>query len=165
MKQNIKIVPTSEAYAEILQQAVASVAKERQYLASLNGFTIEETAGFIKHLLSGGGTQYLALHAEQVVGWCDVECHRFEGFAHSAHLGMGVVASFRNQGIGKKLIEKTLSEAFNQGLTRIELEVYSSNEIAVNLYKRLGFVLEGTKKDAFKLDGKTDDILCMALLR
>lgn len=48
---------------------------------------------------------------------------------------------------------------------RIELEVFSSNEHAVALYRKLGFQVEGVKRRARRLDGDDDDIVFMALLR
>jgi putative acetyltransferase len=50
-------------------------------------------------------------------------------------------------------------------LTRLELEVYTDNEAAIQLYKRFGFELEGTlRQDAFR-DGQYVDSYKMARLR
>ena len=54
---------------------------------------------------------------------------------------------------------------FAQGLTRIELEVYESNQPAIALYERYGFAHEGRKRRGRILDGRSEDIVCMALLR
>ena len=60
---------------------------------------------------------------------------------------------------------KPLSQVFAKTLKRVELEVFASNEIAVGLYKREGFVIEGVKRFARFLDGAEDDILIMGCLR
>jgi RimJ/RimL family protein N-acetyltransferase len=57
-----------------------------------------------------------------------------------------------------------LREAPRQGFTRIELEVFESNARAIALYERRGFVHEGRKRAARILDGRTEDVLCMAWL-
>lgn len=49
-------------------------------------------------------------------------------------------------------------------LARIELEVFASNVAAIALYERLGFVHEGRKRSARILDGRIEDMLCMALV-
>ena len=51
------------------------------------------------------------------------------------------------------------------GLDRIELEVFASNVRAVELYRRTGFVEEGRRRCARKLDGVCDDILMFGILR
>jgi RimJ/RimL family protein N-acetyltransferase len=48
-------------------------------------------------------------------------------------------------------------------LERIELEVFASNTPAITLYEKKGFVVEGVKKKARKLDGVYDDMIQMAL--
>jgi len=110
-----------------------------------------------------GVPQFVAVRGEEVVGWCDVSPQRGEGFTHVGTLGMGVLRGFRGRGIGTRLMERTIGEAKERGLERIELEVYASNTPAINLYEKRGFALEGVKKKARKLDGVYDDIIVMAL--
>ena len=51
---------------------------------------------------------------------------------------------------------------FSGRFERIELEVFSSNQKAIQLYKSFGFVFEGRKRTARKLDGICDDFLMYA---
>jgi len=48
-------------------------------------------------------------------------------------------------------------------LERIELEVFASNAPAIKLYEKVGFVVEGVKQKARKLDDIYDDLIEMAL--
>ena len=61
------------------------------------------------------------------------------------------------------MMERTISKAKARGIERVELEVYASNVPAVSLYEKRGFLHEGVKRRARKLDGVYDDILVMAL--
>jgi RimJ/RimL family protein N-acetyltransferase len=45
----------------------------------------------------------------------------------------------------------------------VELEVYPDNQAAVLLYEQFGFVAEGLRRRARKLDGRYQDIELMAL--
>ena len=47
----------------------------------------------------------------------------------------------------------------------IELEVYTDNEKAINLYKKFGFKVEGTLKDYVFGEGKYIDAYTMARLK
>jgi RimJ/RimL family protein N-acetyltransferase len=71
----------------------------------------------------------------------------------------------RGKGLGTRLARAAIDRAWSDGLERIELEVFASNERAIELYRRLGFVTEGVKRRARKLDGQYDDNVLMALMR
>jgi RimJ/RimL family protein N-acetyltransferase len=75
---------------------------------------------------------------------------------------MGVLKANRGQGLGTALLVRSLEEARNQRLERVELEVYASNPIAIRLHKKYGFEEEGRKRNARKLDGMYDDLVWMA---
>ena len=47
-------------------------------------------------------------------------------------------------------------------MKRLELTVEVTNTIAINLYKRQGFVIEGTKKNTMFVDGVFVDEYMMA---
>ena len=84
--------------------------------------------------------------------------------AHSGVLGMGLLPAFRGKGHGAALIGATLTEAYRQGLVRIELTVHADNARAIRLYERIGFEKEGVLKDAVRLDGHYKDMFLMAIV-
>jgi putative acetyltransferase len=77
---------------------------------------------------------------------------------------MGVIADFRGQGIGERLMRTTVEAAIKKGMTRIELEVRTGNAAAIKLYKKVGFELEGTRRAAGFQDGAYYDLHHMSLL-
>src|SRR4249920_207120 len=111
------------------------------------------------------GVHLVALIDAAIVGWCDITPASFEGMTHVGRFGMGVKAGFRGQGIGKALLKAALERAFRQGLERVELEVFRSNGSAVHLYEAHGFLREGVKVGARKLDGLADDILLFSTFK
>jgi len=52
--------------------------------------------------------------------------------------------------------------AINNGITRLELEVSKKNKIAISLYHKRGFEMEGVKRNAFLVNGKYEDEILMA---
>ncbi|MBI3415880.1 MAG: GNAT family N-acetyltransferase [Verrucomicrobia bacterium] len=151
--------------AKAVSVLVDAVARERRYLAATAGFSEESTASFIASVKAAKGVHLVALVDDAVVGWCDITPASFEGMTHAGRLGMGVKAGFRGQGIGKGLLKAALNRAFSQGLERVELEVFRSNAAAIRLYEAHGFLREGVKVRARKLDGMADDILLFAMFK
>jgi len=147
--------------AEAIRRCLDSVARERRWLSFLEAPSLADVCSFIS---LNAPIQFVAEREGQVVGWCDITPNQREGFRHNGTLGMGLLSPFRGRGLGRKLLEETLAGAHEAGIRRIELEVLASNESAVALYERSGFVHEGRKRAARVLDGRTEDILCMALL-
>lgn len=162
----IRIIPTDERHVESFHRCVDQVARERRYLALVEAFPLEGTRGFVQALIAGAGIQVLAVDdADEVVGWCDIVRNPREGFRHNGQLGMGLLPPFRGAGLGKRLAVAAIERAWQAGLERVELEVFASNQRAIDLYRGLGFVEEGVKRRARKLDGVYDDNVFMALAR
>lgn len=89
--------------------------------------------------------------SRNVVGM--VSLHTYRGRrAHVGGLGMFVHDEYQNQGIGSKLLKAVVELAEDWlNLKRLELEVYTDNSSAIHLYKKSGFVIEGTRqKYAFR---------------
>lgn len=59
---------------------------------------------------------------------------------HAASIGMAVHDDHHGQGIGSALMKAALDLADNWlNILKIELQVYTDNEAAINLCKKLGF--------------------------
>ncbi|MFH1822459.1 MAG: GNAT family protein [Patescibacteria group bacterium] len=72
--------------------------------------------------------------------------------------------NYRGKGIGKISMEWIIDYGFNKlKLHKINLGVIKDNILAVNLYKSLGFIIEGNMKDEVFYDGKFYDFLSMAI--
>jgi len=159
----IKIEPISEERIESFHQCLDSVARERLHLAFVEAPPLDTTRDFVLSNITRDVPQLVAVSGDEVVGWCDILPMSMEGFTHSGRLGMGVHKGFRKRGIGQRLVDQTIAEAKQQGIERIELEVFASNLPAISLYKKVGFEVEGVKKNARKLAGAYDDLVEMAL--
>ncbi len=105
----------------------------------------------------------VAVRGDEVLGQLGLEVCRSPRRRHVATLGMGVKASARRLGVGSALLQAAIAlcEDWMQ-VTRIEIEVYTDNMAAIALYRRHGFVLEGTcTRYAFR-DGAHVDAHLMA---
>jgi ribosomal protein S18 acetylase RimI-like enzyme len=159
----VLIVPTRPSHASSLREALGEVARERRWLATVEPFSEVETRAFIEVNRSAGSPLFVAVLDATVVGWCDiVRLYPFPGYEHNGRLGMGVVAGWRGRGLGGRLLDRALDSAPGAGFQRVELEVYASNTAALALYRRRGFEIEGVKRGIRILDGRVEDVVCMA---
>jgi ribosomal protein S18 acetylase RimI-like enzyme len=159
----IEIRATQPRDIESFHACFDSVARERRWLAHVEAPPLERVRSFVNAGLERGMVQMLALDEARVVGWCDVSPHPLEGFRHGGDLGMGVLDGHRERGLGARLMEAVLAELRARALARVALEVYASNPRAIGLYRRFGFAEEGVKRAARILDGRCEDVVCMAL--
>ncbi|NWK57422.1 GNAT family N-acetyltransferase [Verrucomicrobiaceae bacterium N1E253] len=165
MKEHVNIEFASEARADSFWSALDEVAREEKYLIFIKGPNRTGTRDFVREIIQKGWSQYYAVSDDRVVGWCDITRYERAGLGHVGHLGMGVIQEFRGKGIGRKLLQVTLDDAFAKGVERVELEVFSSNARARALYLDMGFEWEGCKKRGRCHDGEYEDIVIMGLLR
>jgi len=71
---------------------------------------------------------------------------------------VAVHPEFRHQGIGDQLVSELLSLCEKENIDLVTLEVRKSNQNAIKLYEKHGFVAEGIRK-AYYQDNKEDAII------
>jgi putative acetyltransferase len=78
---------------------------------------------------------------------------------------MGVHDGWTGRGLGTRLMREAVDYADRWlGLRRLELTVFTDNAPALALYRRFGFVVEGTHRGFALRDGVLADAHCMARL-
>ena len=88
----------------------------------------------------------VALNGEEVAGYLGCYCVAGEGEITN----VAVKSSYRRQGVGGKLLETLYEEAKALHTQEFFLEVRESNEAAIGLYSRQGFVKEGVRKNFYE---------------
>lgn len=159
---SIEIRKIEETDISGFYDALCTVASEGIYLLTTTPPPYKKMETFVRNNIEKNNAQYVALKNNRVIGWVDIIPLQRNTMDHVGHLGMGVLSDFRGQGIGAKLLEQTIAHAWNQKLTRLELEVFSDNEVAIKLYEKYGFVVEGVKKQARFFEKRYQDITIMA---
>jgi ribosomal protein S18 acetylase RimI-like enzyme len=160
---SLEIRRARESDAEFIRDAVKAIAAEKWFLATLEGWSLEDTRAFLKHIADGDLPQATAFADGRAVGFCDILPSAVVGFTHVGRLGMGVRSEWRRQGIGRRLLDACLILARKTGIEKVELEVYSDNVGAVSLYESFGFSREGIRVRGRKFDNRYQDIVLMAL--
>jgi putative acetyltransferase len=84
---------------------------------------------------------------------------------HVMGLGISVAREAQGQGVGTALMTALCDYADRwAGVLRIELTVYTDNEVALRLYRNFGFEIEGTMRAYALRDGEFVDTYAMARL-
>jgi len=85
------------------------------------------------------------------------------GFFKSATYGIVVRDDYQSKGLGKVLTSHIINYAKALNLNKITLTVLTSNERAIELYKKFGFVIEGLHKQNYVSRNSVSDVYTMAL--
>lgn len=146
-------------------QVLTEVANEGKYILSVPPIPFEKIESFILNNIKHNHAQYVAAKGSEIIAWADIIPSSRNTMSHIGSLGMGVLSTYRKQGIGTNLLSKVIAHAWEQGLIRLELEVFSGNDIAIEMYKQHGYTLEGVKKFARFYKNTYQDIVVMAQYR
>jgi hypothetical protein len=143
---------------------VDCVAREELYFLR-SRFEVEEERerSLIAEARDGGDLILLALVDERPVGWVTLFRSKREFTRHTAELGIGVIAGYREIGIGTALMGAALMWAAEHGIEKVNLGVRANNERAQRLYRSFHFVQEGYRvRDIKDRQGRYHDCIEMA---
>ena len=123
-------------------------------LYEVSSLSLKETwsLGSIEQELSNKFARYIVCKdGDKVIGFIGAWLIASEGQITN----LAVHPDYRKRGIGKKLMKSLISSLKNEDCNAITLEVRESNTVAKNLYKNLGFLSEGIRKNFYE-DNKED---------
>lgn len=83
---------------------------------------------------------------------------------HSCYIVIGILKEYRGKGVGSQLFDELERWASKHKLRRIELTVVTRNKAGLSLYKKMGFEIEGTKRNSLFIDGQYLDEYYMSKL-
>lgn len=137
----------------------------RDNILATTGESIAKVEEYLNSSLASG-LQFVAVFDDKVVGQIGMFISSNPRCSHIGDIGMMIHSDYHGKGIGSKLLEKILELADDYYmLKRVELTVFTSNEAAINLYKKHDFTIEGTKKYGAVRNGRYADLYYMARYR
>lgn len=78
---------------------------------------------------------------KQLIGYIGV----WQALEEADITNLAVVPEERGRGVALQLLEYAKKEALHRGITALTLEVRASNQAAIQLYKKAGFIVEGVR--------------------
>lgn len=169
--ENITIRTAKAADASRILQIQKEVVAEEVFLTTTSkelDKTVAQQRDWIKNILRNDReTMLVAEVSKKIVGWIVFLSSNRIRLSHTGSIGMMIEKNYRNMGIGTLLIKGMLDWAkLNPLIEKVSLGVFSTNERAIALYKKMGFIEEGRKIKQFKIDHDeyVDDVLMYKLV-
>ncbi|MGT2906833.1 GNAT family N-acetyltransferase [Streptococcus dentiloxodontae] len=169
-EQELLIEEAQPDDAAELVELLAAVRAESDFIissASVSDLTIQQAQDFIKNNLENPNQIcLLAKLGHTVLGIINVATADFEETNHIGDIFIAVRKDFWGHRIGSFLMEAVDDwVSHTPQISRLELTVQARNTRAINLYEKMGYVIEGVKKSGVKTkNGELLDVYLMAKL-
>ena len=144
-----------EDAAALLAHGLA-VVSEGEFLLMQPGeftFTEDQERDWIRLYTEDPGRLLIVAEvAGSLVGVLFFECSPQKRLAHRGTLHMSVGRAWRGQGVGTALLEVLIDWAVQHpSIEKLSLGVFTTNQAAIRLYRKLGFVEEGRQPREIRL--------------
>lgn len=163
MEQEVMIDIISVDDAEALLTYSQQVGAETEYLtfgAKGIDLTLEQEVLRIQSILEMDNQLMLVAKIDgRIIAVANISTSLREKLCHVGEVGISVLKEYWGQGLASALLGELLEWTKNySNIVRLELEVVSDNERAIQLYQRFGFEKEATLKKAIKLSDGYHDV-------
>lgn len=157
--QGIKILPLKSSDLDFLCEVRNECAPE--YLHTSQTYTLQETKQWFEKT---SPMFFLIERRGEKIGYFRTSNYSKEN--RNIYIGADIHKDYRGKGLGYSSYLFFVPYLFETlDLNKISLEVLSTNEPAIKLYKKLGFVQEGIKRQEVYKNGKWVDSIIMSILR
>ncbi|MBI3963124.1 MAG: GNAT family N-acetyltransferase [Deinococcus sp.] len=155
--------PPTEEQARAFARLI-SADEQRRWEYSSEGVSEPGAVYFFAVVLPARPDQevLLAVDGQEVAGMVAFRRRPESYEQHCATLGIGVAKGYQRRGVGTKLFQAALDLAHRCQVKRLEIDCFSDNLRAIGLYRKMGFVEEGVRRQAVYKDGVYRDVLLMA---
>lgn len=164
----IDIRPIDESDAERFLELCLALDDEGETMMLERGERerdVDAVRARIRAMLATANSIIFVAESERLlVGYIEASGGTFRRNRHNAQIVIGVRRAFSGRGVGRQLFASLERWAREVALRRLELTVMVHNVVAIHLYERVGFVVEGRRKDSLRVNGTFVDELAMAKL-
>ncbi|MCK9287585.1 MAG: GNAT family N-acetyltransferase [Sphaerochaetaceae bacterium] len=165
-KTTIRIRDIELSESDWLTQYFVKVSRETDFLAIGPEAPIDpdQIRNTVEQILSSlRDICIIAVQDDEIVGALTFVCGKRPKLARSGFLGLSVIKTMWNRGIGSALLRILLDWAITNEIGKIDLKVSQDNARAIALYHKFGFVEEAVSKDQLFVKGRYVDLVWMGL--
>lgn len=155
-----------ESDAKDLSEIRLQIDGETENLDRESGEAFIDVNGFAqlidKDTISPRNLFLVAVADNRIIGFSRCEGVYLKRLSHKVEFGLCVLKDFWGHGIGTNLLKESIVWADSNNIKKVTLNVLETNTTAIELYKRMGFEIEGTlKNDKILSDGEYYNTIVM----
>jgi ribosomal protein S18 acetylase RimI-like enzyme len=147
-----------------LRNFINSLVKENTYILKNLPIDKEGELNYVRKCLEEierrKRVHLVAVYRNKIIGAAEIRRKRFKE-KHVGVLGISIRKNYRNEGIGKILMNEVIKRSKEIGIKLIVLDLFKVNKTAFILYKKLGFKKYGELPKALKHKGKYMSMVLM----
>lgn len=131
----------------------------QEFLHDSRTFTLNETIQWFK---TTNPKYWIILYGTDKIGY--FRTSNYSEYNKHMYIGADIHKSFINKNLGYKSYLKFLPFIFNEfNLHKVSLEVLSTNKRAIHLYKKIGFKIDGIKREEILKNDKWVNSIIMSI--
>lgn len=104
----------------------------------------------------------VAENSDQIQGWAALS--PVSGrcvYGGVAEVSVYVANAMHGKGLGSALLDRLIEESEQQNIWTLQAGIFPENKASINLHKKLGFRIVGTREKIGKMDGQWRDVVLM----
>ncbi|GAA5984394.1 hypothetical protein JCM10908_003331 [Rhodotorula pacifica] len=164
----------SERDGDLMLNVMQDPAAQLGLLGSVTRpYTKKDSKSFQEFLEKAALVAVICLPAEggdsaeagTAIGWCQLDRLEERPQHRCGHFGIIIDKAYKGSGYATEALEWLLQRAFiGHGLNRVESNCWSWNTAALRVYEKVGFVVEGVRREAVWQEGAFRDDCIIAIL-
>ncbi|MDM5338250.1 GNAT family protein [Fictibacillus enclensis] len=160
--ESITLRPVVFQDAVQIIEAVKEIVEAGEFLQKERPRTLAEEKAFIEECQEKGN-MYTAIEKQgEVIGIARILRGELAMKRHTGMFRTWINSKGQGLGIGKEVMDYSIAWAKRNELYKISLTVFSENTVAIKLYEKAGFVVEGVQKGQVKINDSFQDEWWMA---
>ncbi|HWQ65788.1 MAG TPA: GNAT family N-acetyltransferase [Methanospirillum sp.] len=158
----IQFLPLTEADLPRMNE-LANNPEIAEHFETIPPVSMESTQEFWSYIQSGI-ISFWAIHADGTIigGAGYYAMPAGTRLSHIVTFFLYIEPAYWGRGIGRRVIAFLEEVVKKNGYIRMECMVANTNPRAIRLYQQSGYEKEGTKKQAYWIDGRYEDLIIMA---
>lgn len=116
----------------------------------------------LKKIIKNKAVMLIVFYGNKIIGTGDVTMQERTS-SHVGVFGITIAKNFRDEGIGRLLMKSVLREAKKniKQLKIVTLGIFEGNSVALEMYKKFGFIISGRMPEGIKYKNKFIDHIFM----
>lgn len=165
---NIIIRNVSVEDAKSMIEYVNIISSESDNLTYGSGefnFTVEQEQKYIESMNNNPLNLFIvATINDEIVSIAQIQSNKTIRLSHLGKIALSVKQKYWRKGIGNQMMKTLIQWAKNNNFKKLNLEVVTTNEGAISLYKKHDFIIEGTNKRSMMIKENYIDTYYMGLI-